>query len=332
MTEPQTWRELLGTIIENVQERQRIASQLGVNSITLTRWANNEAHPRSRNLQLLLQAIPEQHMSRFTELLRKEYNNLHEVQAVKEVEAGKIPSRFYTSILQAYTKTAPNLRFWSIGKLVIQQVLQQLDPYRTGFIASIIGCNTPPNGEKVRSLRIRLGQGTGIWQGTWDRVPYFIGIETLSGYVVSSRHPTTIQDIHAQQTYYPMFRQESSRSLSVIPIQKAEGIAGCLYLCSTQANYFQPHRVELLQDYAELLSLAFVNEEYYPPEQIEMGVLPSLEEQEPYFLNFQQRLVHVIRESAQQKIHLNNQQATQKVLQQLEYELLHLIVDRQENN
>jgi hypothetical protein len=54
MQELASWRELLGKIIADSHERQRIANMLGVNPITLTCWVNNESKPRPQNLRQLL--------------------------------------------------------------------------------------------------------------------------------------------------------------------------------------------------------------------------------------------------------------------------------------
>ena len=58
MQKPPTWRELLGSIIRDPQERQRIASDLGVRTITLMRWANGESNPRLQTLHQLLGVLP----------------------------------------------------------------------------------------------------------------------------------------------------------------------------------------------------------------------------------------------------------------------------------
>src|SRR6266702_2789146 len=53
-----TWRELLGSIIQDAFERQRIASELGINTVTLTRWVQGTSTPRSQHLRRLLSALP----------------------------------------------------------------------------------------------------------------------------------------------------------------------------------------------------------------------------------------------------------------------------------
>src|SRR5258708_35653110 len=56
MNEPSTWRELLRQLIRDPREKQRIATELGINAATLVRWVHNETDPRPQNLRELLRA------------------------------------------------------------------------------------------------------------------------------------------------------------------------------------------------------------------------------------------------------------------------------------
>jgi len=249
MIEPQTWRELLGSLIENAQERQRIASLSSINAVTLQRWANNEGNPRIRNLHQLISALPD-YASQLTALIQKEYVTFLEPGASSEEDLSKIPSNFYTNVMRAYTKTAPSLRFWSIGKLILQQAMQHLDPFRLGMLLLITSCTVPADpAQKVRSMRIFLGLGSAPWQGTWDRYPLFVGVESLCGYALSNRRLITIQDTQATDSvsYYPMLPVKDSGSMVVAPIQRGDGVAGCFYASSTQPSYFTSERLELFQ-------------------------------------------------------------------------------------
>jgi len=46
MTLPNDWRELLGSIIAESSERERIANEIGVHTGTLMRWVNGDSMPR----------------------------------------------------------------------------------------------------------------------------------------------------------------------------------------------------------------------------------------------------------------------------------------------
>jgi GAF domain len=330
MTEPQTWRELLGSLIENAQERQRIASLSGINAVTLQRWVNNEGNPRIRNLHQLLSALPD-YASQLTALIQKEYVTFLESSTGNEEDLSKIPSNFYTNVMRTYTKTAPSLRFWSIGKLILQQAMQHLDPFRLGMLLLITGCTIPDDpSQKVRSMRIFLGLGSGPWQSSWDRYPLFIGVESLCGYVLSNRRVITIQDTQARDSvsYYPMLPVKQAGSVVVAPIQRGEGVAGCFCTISTQPSYFTAERVELFQSYAQLLAVAFMPAEFYRPQNIDLGLFPSHEQQQGYFATFQTRLLHTMRDAILEGQSLSSQQAMQQVLVQLEKELLQATSER----
>lgn len=80
MQEPPTWRELLGKIVADPHERERIANELGVNPITLVRWVNNESKPRTQHLRQLLNALPE-YRARLLELIIEEFEDFSPVRS-----------------------------------------------------------------------------------------------------------------------------------------------------------------------------------------------------------------------------------------------------------
>ena len=72
MTNITAWREFLGKSIVDPHERQRIANELGVSTVTLTRWSNGISNPRPQNLRHLLRALP-QHRTTLAELFMKSF-------------------------------------------------------------------------------------------------------------------------------------------------------------------------------------------------------------------------------------------------------------------
>ena len=72
MDKPHTWRELLGKCINDSHERQQIASELGVNPMTLTRWVKHETDPHPQTLRRLLTVLPE-HRNLLLELINEEF-------------------------------------------------------------------------------------------------------------------------------------------------------------------------------------------------------------------------------------------------------------------
>lgn len=74
MQQPAIWRELLRSSIENSQEGQQIASELGVNPMTLMRWVNGKSVPRLENLRRLLSALP-QHRDHLIKLIGQKFKS-----------------------------------------------------------------------------------------------------------------------------------------------------------------------------------------------------------------------------------------------------------------
>ncbi len=181
MEEPQTWRELLGELVEDPQERLQIARAISVNQITLARWATGISSPRLRSLRILLDMLPEQR-ERFIQLLAQDYPELLHEDLQGEEELFQIPASFYANALETYTSNPSILRSSTLGILILQQMLAQLDPHQIGLGIFIAKC-MPPSSGKVRSVRTILGRGTGIWRKI-EGLTSFHGIETQIGHTV----------------------------------------------------------------------------------------------------------------------------------------------------
>src|SRR5579859_1121597 len=67
------WRELLDSVIQVRTERERIAAQIGVAPVTLTRWANGDTSPRLQLLNPLVQAIPDRHRAAFQASIEEDF-------------------------------------------------------------------------------------------------------------------------------------------------------------------------------------------------------------------------------------------------------------------
>ncbi|HZU70851.1 MAG TPA: GAF domain-containing protein [Ktedonobacteraceae bacterium] len=309
------WRELLGTIISNPQERQRIAQEMRVQPITLARWIKGEAEPRPHNLRQLLHVLQPAHRDLLMKSLGDKLGGWHDETA--EDVSNEIPSEFYRRIFSAHAGTNPALRYWSMSSLILQQALSQLDPERKGLAITLVRCMRSSNSKKIRSLREGVGKGTPPWSGDLEQKGMFLGAESLAGYVVTTCHPAQIQNIFEDRSL-PAHQVEYEVSAAAHPILYTGRIAGCVLISSTQPDYFiSPARNALIGEYANLLALAIEPEEFVDPQDIELMLMPPHEKQRHYFATFRQRVTQVLMTTP-----MSNQQAEQHVWEQLEEELL----------
>ena len=287
------WRKLLENITADAQERQRLANELGVNPITLTRWASGETNPRQENLRRLLKALPAQQEA-LSQLLAEEFPAFD--MPAEEGRSEHIPGEIYSRILNMYVNTLEAQRSWYISDLIVQLALGQLDPNHLGMAITIAQCMPPSGGAgKVRSLRQNAGRGTPPWNTYLDQAVLFLGIESLAGYAVSVGHLVTLQS-RTEQTQVSVRWEEWEESAVASPILLGGRVAGCLIVSSTQPGYFLEFRQNLIRQYTELLTLVFRSEEFYAFQDIELGLMPSDELQIPRFSQFRQRVSRVLQE------------------------------------
>lgn len=325
MQEPSNWRDFLASIIQDQQERQRIANELGVNPVTLTRWVNKEATPRSQNIHRLLKALP-QHHKVLLELLSEDFDGFAaEIEeALIEDSLQDIPREFYVRVLRTLTTIPKELRFSSLCDLILQQALKQLDPQRLGMAIIIARCMPPSHEGKIRSLRESLGRGTPPWGSNLEQHAILLGAESLAGHAVTSGRLVVNQNLTDGQGISPGYRGLWEESAAAAPIMLEGNVAGSLLVSSTQPNFFLPLQQTLIQDYADLIALAFRFEEFYESQQIELGLVPLQEVQQAYLSVFRQRLTETMIQAARKQQPLTVIQAEQLVWQQFEEELLRL--------
>ena len=316
-----TWRILLGRLILDPHERQKVASVLEVNPVTLVRWTTGKSNPRSDSLRQLLKAFPE-YRQQFIELIQAEIPNFFSEDSVIEEPPGDIPSAFYSNVLRAYTNSLPRLRP-SIRIIILQQLLTHLDPSYLGLAVSLCLCVTPEAGQRVRSLREVLGRANPPWHSHLENRTQFLGVESLPGSAVANGRPIVVPDQSTKSLLFPTHVVTSEESALAYPIVFSNRIAGCLYLSNTQKNFFTELRQELVRGYIDLLVLTFEIQEFYAPAELELGTMPPYQLQQPYLKQFQLQVSQSIKDMQGTKL-VTRDEAEQAVLRQIETELLHI--------
>jgi hypothetical protein len=327
MSEASSWRELLKVMISTPKERDRLASEVGVSSITLTRWVSGNFEPRPQSLQRLSQVVPSEHREEFHALLTRAYP--HMSNPASFYEPPELASEFFRRVLETRSTTSDQQLYWTITEQVLQHAIRQLDPERIGISITVVRCMPPWSDGKVHSLRENVGIGTPPWEGDLTSKALFLGAESLAGYVVSSFHPEAVDDLTEDRTFVPAYQAEHEISSIAWPILYTGRTAGCLLLSSRLPGYYKSEaRRLLISDYARLLSLAFLPEEFYPYEMIDLRQMPPLEVQREFFGHFQQRVTQLIVEKMNTPERIGRTEAELAVWQEIEAQLIEYVYSR----
>src|SRR5579862_126650 len=122
LPEPQTWRELLATLISDPKERARVVKVTGITEVTLKRWAKWKTKPRPYQLRPLLLAFP-YYRDLFIRLIQKEFPTFSPserpefaspVDTDLEDETSQIPPDLYEHVIAARFTDAPGNLFWTV--------------------------------------------------------------------------------------------------------------------------------------------------------------------------------------------------------------------------
>ena len=327
MEEKKTWRNLLGKIISEPHERQKIADMAGINPVTLVRWASGRSNPREDNLRPLLDVLP-QYRQELSELIMKEFPQFFsQVRENDEMLAGMIPSPFYARVLQAYTNSPPILRTSIVETLILQQLESQFDPHGQGIIIGIAQCVPPVPGHKIRSLRITVHRSTIATAALMEHQTAFLGAESQAGYTLNAGHPSIMQNEADIIRMFPSHHSALEKSAIAYPIIISNRAAGTLYIASPQPAYFTQHYLDLMECYIDLMVLSFEKKDFYDLSEIELGIMPPLPLQKELLSTFQKRVKQKMLLALQEKRSLTRLQAENIVWQELEEELLYLTLD-----
>lgn len=316
-----TWREMLGVLAKNPQEKQRLAREADVSTITLRRWVIGESNPREDNLRQLVIAVPPEFVVQFRHLLEIEYPLI----AHEDLERGRIvpeiPSELYAQVMRIYARTPAILVRDALYKLIFERALEYLDPDKVGLSLALVCCVPPLPDQKVRGLRQTRGMGTPPFERELERKTMFLGSESVAGHAVMN-YRLAIVESRDSTSFTSANWTDYEESAIASPILRQARVAGALLASSARPHYFTPAHQSLLELYAPLAGLMFDAREFYDPMEIMLGVMPELERQEPYFTNIEQRVTLKMTEKSQEHNNITLQHARLLVWQDIAEELL----------
>lgn len=316
MAEQVSWRSLLGEVIADPQEKQRLCTVLQVRSLTLERWRDSKSDPRPHNIRQLLAALPD-YRERMARLIEAEFTG---VLAQAENGPQEISASFYAHVLRAVALT-PQPRFWSIVSTITDRALAQLDPERLGIALTVTLCMPPHSDGKIYSLHATVAQGTPPWRADFSERRLFLGAESLAGHVCASGHRAVIHLVQEDRSL-PFRGDNRTECAAAFPFFRASHIAGCLTVESAIPRYFSPERIELCEYYTDLISLALEPEDFYHPQSLMLRFMPPEETQQPLLDAFHQRVGERLHEAARKEETLSKVQVEALVWRQIERDLL----------
>ena len=317
MQKHQTWRDFLGSVITDQGERVRLAQELNVTPHTLTRWVQGESTPRTRQLQLLVHALPK-YQKTFHPLIAKEFEQMDLAVPDFTSQVIDIPSIFYAHVLSGSTALSYPIRFWSMISMIVQQALGQLDPLRLGLVIKVVCCMPPSREGKIQSLRESIETGTFPWGGIQENASILLGAGSLVSYAATLHHAVVIDSLADYELFPAQDRTPEEMSAAAYPIERGARVAGCLFMASTQQGYFTPVRLSLLHRYADLLALVFESNEFYDVQNFDLQPMPSSAIQARYLHAFRPYVAEVMIEAARNGQPIDTLRAEQQVWQKFE--------------
>ncbi len=315
------WRDMLGFLTKNPQEKQRLAREADVSVITLRRWVIGESHPREDNLRQLAFAIPPEFAAQFRHLLEVEYQSLAQEDLERGRVATEISSDLYAQVMRYNAKTPAILARDSLYRLIFEHALEDLDPDKVGLSLALVCCVPPVPGQKVRGLRQIRGMGTPPFERELERKTMFLGSESVAGHAVMNYRLAVVES-RDSNSFTSANWTDFEDSAIASPILRQARVAGALLASGARPHYFTQAHQNLLELYAALVALMFDPSDFYDPMDIMLGVMPEFERQTPLFVNFEQRVSLKMTSRSREKETITIQQAHQLVWQDIVEELL----------
>jgi len=163
--------------------------------------------------------------------------------------------------------------------------------------------------------------GTPPWR-TNQITPLFLGAESLSGYAVTTARPAICQNLRTNPAFLPVRVEAYEESAAAYPLLQGERVGGCLLVAAAQIDFFTPPRLQLVNAYADLATLALRDDQFYEKQAIQLRSMPATDVQQAHFASFRRRVNEMI--SAPDRQVANIIEAEQLVWSQLAEELMSL--------
>jgi hypothetical protein len=311
---------VLQKIIRSPGERQKLIAALDINPMTLERWLKSASQPNRANLSALVRNVPSQFRQELLAAIQTDHPGFNGW--TTDEEQSHISADFYVEILDIRAGIMEAKRNRTIVDKVLNQALLQLDSLRQGMAITVAICMPPRADGKIHSLRERGGRGTPPWTADLENLSLFLGMESLAGYVVQHQYPLSIDEL-SKESLLPAIQDEYEMSAAAVPLLYEGNIGGCLLASSTVIGHFTRQRMDLMVDFANLLTIGMESKDFYPHSHVQLGVVKydSAPAQRESLRSFRERVQQLIR-ATQSHVPIKYPEAEERVWKELEEEVI----------
>ena len=252
-------------------EIARVAKELEVAEITVYRWVNGSSEPRAIHLKRLPEVFPE-HRGNLTYAINQTFSGVLDPPSLGIREVRK---DIYRRVFDLVTTTSEDdARYWQVTQAIFEYALLHLDSDRRG-LAITYASLMPSHEDGIHSLRETAMRGNYPWAFSLESRAY-LGSTTLAGNAATLQRLQTWDNLgHEERLQVDI--DEHERSAAACPVMFAGRIAGVLIISSTQPGFFaDPMACQAVTEYAQLLALAFHDEDFYPCSLLNLRPMPEV--------------------------------------------------------
>ncbi len=248
-----------------------VACELEVAENTIYRWMNNKSDPRPGHLRKLVEILPEHRENLFYAINQTFPGVLDELNiALRDVQKD-----IYRQVMELFTTVVePGVRSWRIMQAIFEYALLYFDPDRQG-LAITYAKLMPAHSDGIHSLYEAAMRGNSPWPFALENSIY-LGSTTLAG-TAAIHERLQVWDTLDEGERLQYEVDDFERSACACPVTCGGRIAGVLIFSSTQPTFFaDPIACKSAVEYAQLLALAFPENEFYPFSRLNLRPMPDL--------------------------------------------------------
>lgn len=274
--EPEEQLSPFSTFLRELLKRERVviadlACELEVSENTIYRWINDRSDPRPVHLKKLVEILP-QHRGNLFYAINQTFPG-----ALDEFIAGprEVQKDIYQRVMELFTTVVePMTRRWQIIQTIFEHALRYFDSDQQG-LAITYAQLMPVHADGIYSLYEAAMRGNPPWSFTLENSIY-LGSTTLAGAAAIHDRMQMWDNLdESERLQYEV--DDFERSACACPVTYGGRIAGVLIFSSTQPAFFaHPVASQAVAEYAQLLALAFPDNEFYPFTLLHLRPMPDL--------------------------------------------------------